>query len=481
MTRSTQRIVVGLAAVALPGIVVFLIAFRPPAPRAERPGVIRDGSGLVEIRVRDVRTPSSTEEVQEILRTTTGPVSIGGARYSMGGQVATEDATFIDTRARLNDVLELDVPGKRVRVEAGITWRRLQEVIDPHDLAVKIMQTYDNFTVGGTLSVNGHGRYVNLGPVVQSVRSVELVTADGARVHLSRDENADLFWGAIGGYGALGVITEAELDLADNCRVERAVARIRAVEVPRWFDAHVRGSTGTIFFNADLYPPAFEDALALTYARTDRPLTEPARLQTRVMSNSVERFSYWMVSEVPGGKRVRQELLDALRYAKPEVVWRNYEASYDVGTLEPTSRERVTYALQEYFVPVDRFASFVPKMRRVFREHGVNVLNVSIRHASADPGTWLAWALTERFAFVVYYRQALDAGSREAAGVWTRAMIDEVLSEGGTYYLPYELHATREQFLRAYPRANEFFALKARVDPGNRFRNKLWDKYLPSP
>lgn len=45
-------------------------------------------------------------------------------------------------------------------------------------------------------------------------------------------------------------------------------------------------------------------------------------------------------------------------------------------------------------------------------------------------------------------------------------------------YLPYQLHATPEQFRRAYPRAAEFVALKRRLDPTNKFRNELLDKYL---
>jgi FAD/FMN-containing dehydrogenase len=40
------------------------------------------------------------------------------------------------------------------------------------------MQSYDNFTVGGSLSVNAHGRYVGLGPIVLSVKSIRLVLAD---------------------------------------------------------------------------------------------------------------------------------------------------------------------------------------------------------------------------------------------------------------------------------------------------------------
>ncbi len=66
---------------------------------------------------------------------------------------------------------------------------------------------------------------------------------------------------------------------------------------------------------------------------------------------------------------------------------------------------------------------------------------------------------------------------REKVSVWTRELIDIALAFGGTYYLPYQLHATREQFSRAYPGAQRLFALKARFDPQKRFRNKLWDKY----
>jgi hypothetical protein len=89
----------------------------------------------------------------------------------------------------------------------------------------------------------------------------------------------------------------------------------------------------------------------------------------------------------------------------------------------------------------------------------------------------MAWAREEVFAFVVYYKQGTAPYEKTAVGIWTRELIDAVLSVGGTYYLPYQLHGTDEQFHRAYPNARELFALKQRLDPGNRFRNKLWDRY----
>jgi FAD/FMN-containing dehydrogenase len=81
------------------------------------------------------------------------------------------------------------------------------------------------------------------------------------------------------------------------------------------------------------------------------------------------------------------------------------------------------------------------------------------------------------FAFVIYYKQGTSASAQEEVGVWTRDLIDAALSVGGSYYLPYQIHASEAQFLRAYPRAGEYFALKGRLDPTNKFRNQLLNKY----
>src|SRR5690606_20894096 len=107
----------------------------------------------------------------------------------------------------------------------------------------------------------------------------------------------------------------------------------------------------------------------------------------------------------------------------------------------------------------------------------VNAVNVSVRHAFADPGSLLAWARGEVFAFVLYHKQRTRANARERVAVWTRELIEAAIDCGGTWYLPYQPHATPEQFHRGYPRARELFALKHRLDPGYRWRNALWDKY----
>ena len=124
-----------------------------------------------------------------------------------------------DSFKKLILVVEFAPLRKTIRVQAGIRWCDIQRFVDPHGLAVKIMQTYANFTVGGSLSVNVHGRYLGFGPLVLSVRAIKIVVASGEVIDASPTQNSELFYGAIGGYGCLGVIVEAELDLADNTRV----------------------------------------------------------------------------------------------------------------------------------------------------------------------------------------------------------------------------------------------------------------------
>jgi hypothetical protein len=82
---------------------------------------------------------------------------------------------------------------------------------------------------------------------------------------------------------------------------------------------------------------------------------------------------------------------------------------------------------------------------------------------------------------VLYYAQGTQPEDLRAVGRWTREAIDSIAAHGGRYYLPYQPHATRAQFARAYPRASDLFALKARLDPAGRFTNVLWDLYAPVP
>lgn len=443
----------------------------------EAPGThVEEVTRLYRVPVFAIAKPRSIEEVREALGRTNGPISIGGGRFSMGGQVASPGSLHLDMRA-MNRVLELSLEKKTIRVEPGVRWCDIQKVVDPHGLSVKIMQSYANFTVGGSLGVNVHGRYVGLGPLVLSVRSIAVVLADGTLVRASRTERPEIFFGAIGGYGALGVVVEAELELGENTRLQEVAEKLPLTQYHDHFKAKVRDEKEAVLHNADLYGPHYASLRSVTWVKTKKPVTHGERLMPTRSVHLVSRYLAWAMSETPLRAFRREYLIDPLRYLAKRVHYRNYEAGYDVAELESPSRAERTYVLQEYFVPVDRLEEFVPKMAEILERHAVNVLNISLRHAMPDDGTLLAWAPEEVFAFVLYYKQRTRENAKRRVAVWTRELIEAALSCGGRYYLPYQAHATIDQFHRAYPRAKELFALKKALDPGFRFRNVLWDQY----
>jgi FAD/FMN-containing dehydrogenase len=449
---------------------------RSPSGPPGSPDVVNDVSQLNPIRVSKIITPTTTAEIIDAVKAHAGPISIGGARHSMGGQIATEGALYIDT-SRFNRILEFRPASKTITVQSGTSWRQIQEVIDPANLSVSIMQSYANFTIGGSLSVNGHGRYVGLGPLMRSVKSLNVVLADGSLVSASPTEHTDIFNGVIGGYGGLGVITEATLGLTDNVRVKRQTELLPITRYRQYFFDNIRGRAEPVFHSGNIFPDDYATVRAVTMSSTDDPVTIQDRLIPWNQPYRLNRLAFWIESGWPFGKWLQRHVVDPLYFADEPVAWRNYEASRDAAELEPASRASSTYLLQEYFVPVERFDDFVPFMRDVLRRRRVNVVNISIRHAIQDPGSLLAWARNEVFAFVIYYKQPTDARALETAGQWTRELIDAALATGGSYYLPYQPYATGEQFRSAYPRAGEFFALKHQVDPTNKFRNKLLDRY----
>jgi FAD/FMN-containing dehydrogenase/uncharacterized membrane protein YhaH (DUF805 family) len=439
--------------------------------------IVNDITQLNPVIVAKVVSPETVEDLQNLIKQTDLPICVGGGRFSMGGQTASAQAIHVDMR-KLNRIVGFSKESKTIKVEAGIRWCDIQRFIDPHDLSIKIMQTYANFTVGGALSVNCHGRYIGLGPVILSVNSIDVILADGDLIVATPSENKDLFFGCIGGYNALGIIVACELQVTDNIALRRSHLKMRRGEYRKYFKSSIRGNKEVVFHNGDLYPPHFKNIRAVSWTTTKKKPTVKTRLMPLAAAYPIERYFIGAFARSRFGKWRREYVIDPIMFAGKKIHWRNYEAGYDVLELEPKSRKKSTYVLQEYFVGIDRMDDFIAKMAEIFTRYDVNVINVSIRHALTDSGSLMAWAKEEVFAFVVWYRQGTSDIGKNKVGVWTRELIDAVLSLNGTYYLPYQAHATPEQFHKAYPGAKTLFELKKKLDPKFRFRNVLWDTYF---
>ena len=122
-----------------------------------------------------------------------------------------DDGLLIVT-SRMTQV-HVDVEARTARVEAGVTWRQVLDAITPFGLAALVGSSLDVGVVGYMLGggISWLSRLHGFG--ADSLRRIEIVTADGTVRHASPSENADLFWGLRGGGGNFGVVTAMEFDL----------------------------------------------------------------------------------------------------------------------------------------------------------------------------------------------------------------------------------------------------------------------------
>src|SRR5437660_4148255 len=179
-------------------------------------GSINDASCLNKTEIYGVVEVHSVDDIAKTLafaRDNKLSITTAGVRHSMGGQAFRKGGIVLDMRT-FNRIV-LNEASRSVTVQPGATWHDIQNVLHP-SFAVRAMQSTDIFSVGGSISVNAHGMDHQAGAVMDSIRSLRVMLADGKIVTASPDENSDLFALVVGGYGLFGVILSAELEVVLN-------------------------------------------------------------------------------------------------------------------------------------------------------------------------------------------------------------------------------------------------------------------------
>jgi FAD/FMN-containing dehydrogenase len=409
------------------------------------------------------------------------PVVVGAARHSMGGQALAQGgvAMTLDVSGGAGDGwLQVDRQARTCRVAGGARWRQMIAALDPLGLSPSVMQSNHDFGVAATLSVNAHGWPVPYGPFGATVRSLRLMLASGDLVTCSPAENADLFAMAMGGYGLVGVVVDLDLTLAENTRLQPTYELLPAGQLgPRMvsvlaLDRAVRMAYGRLAIDAQRF---LKDALLITY----RPV--PGAPAAAASGGFVVTVSREVFRAQIGSDRAKRARWYAETVAGPKassgIASRNRLLNEPVANLAGRDRTR-TDILHEYFLPAGGLETYLVAARTIIPASRQDLLNVTLRYVEEDRTSVLAYARGPRVAAVLLFSQRMTRADEEDMAAMTQRLIDAALDAGGSFYLPYRLHARRDQLARAYPRLEEFRERKRRHDPGLLFRNSMWDRYL---
>jgi len=134
-----------------------------------------------------------------------------GTGHGAGPLGPLEGAILVRTE-RLTGV-EIDPQARRARVRAGARWADVTPLADPHGLAALTGSSPTVRVAGYTLGGGIGWLARKYGIACNSVRSVEIVTADGDVRTVDNARDPDLFWALRGGGGNFGLVTGLEFDL----------------------------------------------------------------------------------------------------------------------------------------------------------------------------------------------------------------------------------------------------------------------------
>jgi len=405
-------------------------------------------------------------------------VAVGAARHSMGGQSLPRDGVAIT----LDDPwFEIDTARQIYRVAAGARWAQVIAKLDPLGFSPKVMQSNNDFGVASTFCVNAHGWPVPHGPFGSTVRALRLMLADGSLMECSRTSNAELFSLAMGGYGLFGIILDLDVEMERNVLLAPTIALMPGDEFADRFIPVVERDPATLLAYGRLSVARrdfFGEAMLTTYRAAD-PQPSPLAAATSggaltAIANDIYREQ--IGSEIP--KRLRWLAESRLNPSLGSgLATRNSLLNEPVSNLANPSAVR-TDILHEYFVPSARFREFLSACREVIPPAKAEFLNVTLRYVAADDTAVMAFAPQPRIAAVMSFSQRMTTEGEVDMLETTQRLIDRVVALSGAFYLPYRLHASRDQVEKAYPNTARFIERKRFYDPKLLFRNAMWDAYF---
>ena len=426
------------------------------------------------LRVESPDHPIGLELIMEEARRTHTPVSLAGGGFSQGSQTCAADAIQINTR-EMNQLISIDIEKQQVTIQAGMTWKRLQEELSFFGFSVAAMQSYADFTIGGSLGVNAHGQDVSWNPVSSSVVSIKVLLTDGRHLYASRTKNPDLFRAAIGSYGLIGIITEVTLNVVPNTILHKKTKLVRTRNYNEYFESlHENHSLALHSARLSINPLyRFKNAVAVNFIRYG----EIATLSNEQTKPALPDAKYLNLLKSSWLARVIRTTAEYFFLEREARMTRNQAMGESVTSLKNTATGTKDI-LQEYFIPPEHLQEFIRELETwVARNHHLTLINATVRWVNADQDSLLPYAPENRFAVVLFMNLPDTTTAGQTMQQATRELIDTTLRLKGRYYLPYALYASREQMYQTYPEFQQLLEEKKRWDRDSLLTNHLYQTY----
>ena len=177
------------------------------------------------IQARLIVRPQSTDEVSKILSVCNEqeqPIVVHGGVTGLVYGTRTSEDQIILSLERMNKIEEVDLIGRTMTCQSGVTLQDVQERAEELDMIFPLdLGARGSCSIGGNVSTNAGGnRVIRFGMTRDSVLGIEAVTPDGTILSsmnkmIKNNAGYDLKQMFIGTEGTLGVVTKCVLRLRE--------------------------------------------------------------------------------------------------------------------------------------------------------------------------------------------------------------------------------------------------------------------------
>ncbi|MCE7979886.1 MAG: FAD-binding protein [Caldilinea sp. CFX5] len=409
-------------------------------------------AGNVPYGAAHYHSPATLDELQALVRAA-DKVRVIGGRHSF--TPLTDSTGTILSLANLDKTVTIDHQRRTATVNANITYRELCPQLHRAGYALHNMASLDHITVIGAAMTATHGSGDAHGNLATAISGLEMVTATGDLVTLSRDKDGDTFNGAVVTLGALGVVTKVTLDLLPAFALQQDIyEKLPMTEVYANFDAIM--TTG---YSVSLFPDWQQDWVNSVWVKQQVPADRPAVVPTTFFGATL-RASARPVEE------------DADRYSTPISTpgpWHERLPHFVFHDAEREGNELQS----EYFVARHQAVAAMQAVAQ-FRQQLAPIIGVTeIRSVAADQ-LWLSTAYGQETIGIHFNWQKKGAAVQQFLPSLEAALAPfQPRPHWGKLF-----NLTPAQVQARYPRLADFQALAHDYDPQGKFRNAFVERYL---
>src|SRR6202030_3145752 len=159
---------------------------------------LKNWAGNIEYGTDRLYSATSVEQVQEFVKKHTR-MKVLGTRHCFN-HIADSTDEFLSLRP-MDKVLALDAHARTVTIPANMSYGQLSPYLHEHGFALQNLASLPHISIAGACSTATHGSGEKNGNLATQVSALEMITASGEIVKLSRKKDGEGFSGAVVGLG----------------------------------------------------------------------------------------------------------------------------------------------------------------------------------------------------------------------------------------------------------------------------------------